>query len=350
MITALKTQISAKTNISQAYEDSLALAQEKPALFLNPKSENTDSEIIPVTKEVFEAYQREARTPTPNPVTGLSPARGLTKSLQSAPKSGPTLYHSRTLNKKAWSSSPLCLMTTSKSKRMLFLSSQRLKMNDQRKQISHNYRADKIRSLELRLKGTKKSIQSLEKEKRQKDQIIKQLQVELERAKRFQKGENSDPNMSSKMRKSHSHLNASSMLQQRKKEKNFEQKIKELESVISKDRKHMSRLQSLNTQLLSKIKGITNSEKSAQLESTNFGKSLKELRSENNHLKHDKRQVLEEYKDLKQDFNSLIEDHERLKGKYKNLSKQSKIFEENALELYESHQILTEKIMKFQGS
>ncbi|CAI2371457.1 unnamed protein product [Moneuplotes crassus] len=204
--------------------------------------------------------------------------------------------------------------------------------------------ADKIRSLELRLVGTKKSIQSLEKDKRDKDNFIKQLQHELDKAKRFNaRSENTDPNL----RQKKGQLNASVSLQQRKKERSLEDKIKELEAVIHKDRKHMARLQSLNTQLITKIKGVANSEKSAHEESTNYGNTLKSLRRENSYLKQNKREILEEYKELKHSFNVLADEHEELKARHKSLAKQSKIFEENALELYESHQLLTEKLMKY---
>ena len=126
--------------------------------------------------------------------------------------------------------------------------------------------------------GTTKTIRSLEKEKRDKDQEIKLLKLELEKAKNFKsfKSENSDPNI-----RKNSHLNASNLLQQRKKDRNLEAKVKELEAVISDDRKHMSRLQHLNTQLLNKIKGISNSEKINQEESQNYSQVLKALKQEN---------------------------------------------------------------------
>lgn len=43
------------------------------------------------------------------------------------------------------------------------------------------YRSSKIHSLELRLLGTTKTIKSLEKEKRDRDQEIKQLKLELDK-------------------------------------------------------------------------------------------------------------------------------------------------------------------------
>jgi hypothetical protein len=123
----------------------------------------------------------------------------------------------------------------------------------------------KIKNYELRLLGTTKTIRSLEKDKREREQEIKLLQLELDKKDRFidsLKSENSDPNIG--RRKMSSVGNASNLLQQRKKEKDLETKVKELETTITDERKHMSRLQHLNTQLLSKIKGISNTEKNSQ--------------------------------------------------------------------------------------
>ena len=118
--------------------------------------------------------------------------------------------------------------------------------------------------------------------------MIKQLQLELEKSKNFKsmRGENLDPN--TRHRKANTQLNASSFLQQRKKERNMEEKIKELEGVIADDRKHMARLQHLNTQLLGKIKGVTNSEKMNQVENNTYARGVKSLKQENYNLKQDK--------------------------------------------------------------
>ena len=201
------------------------------------------------------------------------------------------------------------------------------------------------RTLELRLMGTTRTIKSLDKEKRDREQEVKLLQLELDKKDRIiesLKSENLDPNL--RQRRSSTNMNASSFLQQRKKERDLEGKIKELEGVIADERKHMNRLQQLNTQLLNKIKGISNSEKVIQSESDNYTQLVKTLKTENSNLKHDKRQMLEEYKDLKHKFDQLIDDNSQLAKKYDNLLRSSRQFEENALELYESHQLLTQKL------
>jgi len=198
--------------------------------------------------------------------------------------------------------------------------------------------------------GITKTIRSLEKEKRDRDQDVKLLQLELEKKDRYidsLKSENNDPNIRS--RKMNSSMNASVLLQQRKKDRDLDVKVKELESVISDERKHMARLQQLNTQLLSKIKSVSNTEKNSQCESDKYTQVAKSLRIENNNLKIDKKQMLEEYKDLKSQFLEECDENDQLIHKYEALLKSSKLFEENALELYESHQILTEKLMVQMG-
>lgn len=161
------------------------------------------------------------------------------------------------------------------------------------------------------------------------------------------KSENIDPNIRNS-RKPNSE-NTSSFLQQRKRDRDLEAKIKQLEGIISDERKHMGRLQQLNTQLLGKIKGFTNSEKVTQNESETYTKSFKTLKKEYNNLRQDKKQILDEYMELKDKFNQLIDENEQLAAKYDSLLKSSKLFEENALELYESHQLLTEKLMRHLG-
>lgn len=204
---------------------------------------------------------------------------------------------------------------------------------------------DKSHSLELRLLGTTKALRSLEKEKREKDQEVKLLQLELSKKDRIiesLKSENLDPNI----RQRRNNSNASSFLQQRKKERDMEAKIKELEKVISEERKHMNRLQHLNTQLLAKIKTITNTEKVMSEEGANYSQIVKSLKNENNNLRLDKKQILEEYQELKDKFDHLIHENTQLATRYDEVVKSAKLFEENALELYESHQILTEKLMR----
>ena len=105
-------------------------------------------------------------------------------------------------------------------------------------------------------------------EMQKKDRLIESL-----------KSENLDPNIS--RRKAHTSANSLSFLQQRKKERDFESKIEKLESTISDERKHMGRLQQLNTQLLSKIKSITNSDKINIDESESYSHQIKVLKQDN---------------------------------------------------------------------
>lgn len=187
--------------------------------------------------------------------------------------------------------------------------------------------------------GTTKTIKSLEKAKRDREQEIKLLHLELDKKDRLidsLKSENIDPNTRHKKNNS---FNASSLLQQRKRERDLESKLREVEATMAEERKHMSRLQQLNTQLLSKIKGKSTADRMSEEESNNLNQLIKSLKSDNSNLRYDKRQILDEYKDLKEKFDQLIEENSEMAQKYDSLLK-------NSITLYQSHQELTEKLKR----
>lgn len=109
----------------------------------------------------------------------------------------------------------------------------------------------------------------------------------------------------------------------------------------------MNRLQQLNTDLLNKVKQQQNDEKfykdEDELQPSTNKKVVEELRN----LRLDKKQMVEEYKNLKVSYEELMEENSAIAQKYERLLKSSKEFEVNALELYESHQNLTEKLARY---
>lgn len=100
---------------------------------------------------------------------------------------------------------------------------------------------------------------------RNKDRLIESL-----------KSENNDPNL--RNRKLNNSVNPSDVLQQRKVEKELEAKVKELEGVIRDERKHMNRLQQLNSQLIHKIKEVKGTDKIIRDDSSNSNQLVKNLK------------------------------------------------------------------------
>mmetsp|Transcript_13561 Transcript_13561/g.12040 ORF Transcript_13561/g.12040 Transcript_13561/m.12040 type:complete len:86 (+) Transcript_13561:275-532(+) len=85
----------------------------------------------------------------------------------------------------------------------------------------------------------------------------------------------------------------------------MEAQIKDLENITKNDRKHMSRLQNLNSQLLTKIKSMDHSEKLIGGEEQSMNLAIKELSKENVYLKEKNKEIMGNYKDLKGSFQGV---------------------------------------------
>lgn len=114
---------------------------------------------------------------------------------------------------------------------------------------------DKVTSLEYRLAGANKAIRALENELKSKNDKINELTRLIEKKNRQIDLQQSGSLNGSQSQKSNQVKDAWSTMM-RKKEKELEKKIKEQDIMLTENKKYMTRLQELNSKLLSKVKEL----------------------------------------------------------------------------------------------
>ena len=114
---------------------------------------------------------------------------------------------------------------------------------------------DKVSSLEARLAGANKTIKALEADLRVKNEKILDLGKEIEKKNKLIDSQRSNSASGSGLKKS-DEVKESLTTLMRKKEKDMEKKLKEQEILLTENKKYMTRLQELNSKLLSKVKEL----------------------------------------------------------------------------------------------
>ena len=114
---------------------------------------------------------------------------------------------------------------------------------------------DKVASLEARLAGSNKTIKALESELKTKNEKILDLGRELEKKNKLLESQQSSTIAGSQLQKSNQVKESLTTLM-RKKEKDMEKKMKEQEIMLTENKKYMTRLQELNSKLLTKVKEL----------------------------------------------------------------------------------------------
>jgi len=141
-----------------------------------------------------------------------------------------------------------------------------LDKKNQEWQLRYAGMAKTIRGLEAQNKEKSEAIQFLEKELEERQKHIDILEGKLE----------SDKNRSYIMQ-STSLLGGPTISTQRTKEKELEKKIKELEGTIARNKKQIARVNEVNSQLLSKIKGNDDVLKAEKFNSDNLESKINEM-------------------------------------------------------------------------
>ena len=134
------------------------------------------------------------------------------------------------------------------------------------------------KSLQLRMAGMKKTIKNLEKLNQEKSETITLLQNTLAEKQKaldgLQNKANEDRNRTSLL--SNSGL-ASGTAMLRARDKEHEARIKELETIVAKDKKQMMRLTEINSQLVAKVRGHGTTLDQSQAENEKLKARITEL-------------------------------------------------------------------------
>lgn len=113
----------------------------------------------------------------------------------------------------------------------------------------------RIKSLEMRLAGTRQALRTVEKELKEKNKVIEHLHAELQRKPKVVVTEAKENNIDNGNR------TQESVSEFRKREKQYEKRLQESEATAQQNKKYMIRLQELNQSLLAKVRSSADENK-----------------------------------------------------------------------------------------
>ena len=207
---------------------------------------------------------------------------------------------------------------------------QSLKKSSQTDELYRN----QISYLETRLQSANQAIVNLETQLKHKDKRIKELEEQPS------KDPSKDP--FKEPSKEHPVAQTAFSASLKRKEREQEKKMQELEKKLAEERKAMLRLQNLNKDLLSKVK---DTQKKEVLWKTQLNKKqLKEAQTSS--LFEENQQLSLLCQQLQAQLEESQQSYEELKTKYQNLLDSSLAFEEKTRELYKINQHLTSNLSK----
>jgi len=179
---------------------------------------------------------------------------------------------------------------------------------------------DKVASLEARLAGANKTIKALEADLRVKNEKIQDLGKEIEKKNKLIESQQSSSVSGSQLKKSNE-VKESLTTIMRKKEKDMEKKLKEQEILLTENKKYMTRLQELNSKLLSKVKELedenlflkTNEEVTAKVKA--YEEENKKLKEKLKGLEKENRQVIERCDEQEARIRKMVDMYENFERK-----------------------------------
>lgn len=205
--------------------------------------------------------------------------------------------------------------------------------------LSGKSESGKVKILEQRLSGATAAIRHLEKQSKDKDELIASLQQELQEQVKALEAYQSQYNCSQTHLKS-SALHSSVNTLIKKKEKQLQEVVKKQQERIDSDAKTALRLQEINKNLLQRVKEQESRGKlSAGFERSKEALSLRVLHEENERATGLSRK-------LQQQNEKLLVEAREWEVKYSELLSSSIEFEEKTRELYRVNQLLNANLFK----
>ncbi|CAD8053274.1 unnamed protein product [Paramecium sonneborni] len=203
-----------------------------------------------------------------------------------------------------------------------------------------------IKSLEMRLSGTREALKSMEKEIKEKNVIIQNLQIDLaKKQKQIELLSKQSNNSSSTPSKSD--LNNESFQEIKKQCKEWEKKYQECEASLKENKKYTQRLQELNQQLLYKLKQYE-SEKELQTNELDQQKNI------NSQIYQTNTSILNKYEQIIKSQQEQIqqedEKYRQLERKYEELKINSEQFLLNSRDLKSQYEHMLNTLQSIANS
>ncbi|CAD8133105.1 unnamed protein product [Paramecium octaurelia] len=205
--------------------------------------------------------------------------------------------------------------------------------------------AKQIKSLEMRLSGTREALKSMEKEIKEKNIIIQNLQIDLAKKQKQIELLSKQQNCTSTPVKSE--FNNESFQEIKKQCKEWERKYQECEACLKENKKYTQRLQELNQQLLYKLKQYEQ-EKELQTNELDQQKNINsQIYSTNTNILNKYEQII---KSQQEQLQSEDDKYRLLERKYEELKLNSEQFLLNSRDLKSQYEHMLNTLQSIANS